>query len=496
MPPALAALKARLADVDALQAAVTIMDWDQQTFMPPGGGSARAVHVGILSRMAHETFVAEETRRLLEDASAEVSPESVDGSMIRVARRDLDLRTKIPTALVEEKSRLASEAHEIWVRARAANDFRSFSPSLERMVEIAREEADCLGFVEHVYDALLDQYEEGATAADVRGMFEAIRAPSVELVTAIQSSPRQVDDSKLYGSWDIRKQTAFTERIVKDVGFDFDRGRQDTAPHPFCTNWSVGDVRLTTRFKEYVGSAIFGSLHEAGHGMYEQGSPMEWDRTPLAGGVSLGVHESQSRLWENIVGRSRSFWKRYLPDLQSAFGELSGIGLEDWYRSINKVAPSFIRVEADEVTYNLHIMVRFELECDMLTGALAVKDLPEAWNSKYVAYLGIRPKSDSEGCLQDVHWSGGSIGYFPTYSMGNLLSYQIWDTLRGDVGDTDALIEKGDFGPILGWLREKIYRQGRRYSPKDLVLRVTGKPMGAEAYLAGLSAKYREIYGI
>ncbi|MGV3617098.1 MAG: carboxypeptidase M32 [Fimbriimonas sp.] len=493
MSTPLETLKSRLSDVNALRAATAMMDWDQQTFMPKGGAEARAEHLGILSRMAHETFVADETRRALDDAAGEAS--DLDATMLRIVRRDLDLATKLPTKLVEEKTRLAAIAHEQWVEARAKNDFASFAPTLERMFEIAREEAEHLGYTEHIYDALLDQYEEGATAADCRAMFEAIKGPQVDLVRRIKEQP-QVDDAFLYGEWDTAKQSAFTEKLAKAVGFDFDRGRQDTAPHPFCTGWSVGDVRLTTRYKPYLGSAIFGTLHESGHGMYEQGSPMAWDRTPLAGGTSLGVHESQSRLWENIVGRSRAFWERFLPDLKTEFPALGDVDLDTFYRAINKVEPSLIRVEADELTYNLHVLVRFELECDVLTGGLAVKDLPQAWNAKYEQYLGVTPPTDSEGCLQDVHWSMGSIGYFPTYSMGNLLSYQIWKTLQGEVGDTDALIANGEFEPILRWLQERVYSVGRTLPPKALVQQVTGKALDARDYLEGLSAKYQTIYNL
>lgn len=490
MPSDLEALKDRLADVNALHAAIAMMDWDQQTFMPRGGADARAEHLGILSKMAHEMLTADETRTLLDKARADDEDQA---AMLRVVRRDLDLATKIPTALVAEKSRLAAIAHEEWVRARAENDFAGFVGTLERMFEIARQEAEHLGYKDHIYDALLDQYEEGATAADARKMFEDLKAPTVDLVKRIAAQP-EIDDSKLYGDWDVAKQKAFTETLIKAIGFDMTRGRQDTAPHPFCTGWSVDDVRLTTRYKDYVGSAIFGSLHEAGHGMYEQGSPKQWDRTPLAGGVSLGFHESQSRTWENIVGRSKAFWRHFLPCLQATFPALGSFDLDSWYRAINKVKPSLIRVEADEVTYNLHVLVRFEIECDVLTGALAVKDMPEAWNAKYEAYLGIRPPTDAEGCLQDVHWSMGSIGYFPTYSMGNLLSYQIWNALERDLGDTDDLIGRGEFAPILGWLQQNLYRKGRKVAPKDLAIQVTGKPMGAQDYVEGLRKKYDAIY--
>jgi carboxypeptidase Taq len=493
MSTPLETLKSRLADVNALRAATAMMDWDQQTFMPKGGAEARAEHLGILSRMAHETFVDDKTRNALEESKIEATGN--DATMLRIVARDLDLATKLPTKLVEEKTRLAAIAHEQWVEARAKNDFASFAPTLERMFEIAREEAEHLGYKEHIYDALLDQYEEGATAADCRAMFDAIKGPQVELVKRIKAQP-EIDDKFLYGSWDEKKQSAFTESLAKAIGFDFDRGRQDTAPHPFCTGWSIGDVRLTTRYKPYLGSAIFGTLHESGHGMYEQGSPMAWDRTPLAGGTSLGVHESQSRLWENIVGRSRAFWERFLPCLKTEFPALGDVDLDTFYRAINKVEPSLIRVEADELTYNLHVLVRFELECDILTNKLAVKDLPEAWNAKYREYLDVTPPTDSEGCLQDVHWSMGSIGYFPTYSMGNLLSYQIWRTLQREVGDTDVLISEGNFEPILGWLVENVYAKGRTLPPKELVQKVTGKPLSADDYLEGLSAKYATIYNL
>jgi carboxypeptidase Taq len=483
-----------MADVNALGAAIAIMDWDQQTFMPRGGAEARAAHLESLSRMRHEIFTADETLKAANAAKSEATSED-DQALVRVIQRDLDLATKLPADLVAKKTKLAAIAHEDWVKARAENNFKGFSDTLEHMFDIAREEAECLGYTNHIYDALTDQYEEGATAADWRAMFEAIKGPQVELVKAIQETG-PVDDSRLYGDWDKSTQSNFTEMLVKSIGFDFNRGRQDTAPHPFCTGWSVGDIRLTTRYKPYIGSAIFGSLHEAGHGMYEQGSPAAWDLTALAGGVSLGVHESQSRTWENIVGRSKAFWRRYLPDLQKSFPAIGDLSFDAFYRQINKVEPSFIRVEADELTYNLHVLVRFEIECDVLTGALAVKDMPEAWNSKYEQYLGIRPSTDAEGCLQDVHWSMGSIGYFPTYSMGNILSYQIWNALEKDVKNPFDLIEKGEFEPILGWLQKNIYSQGRKFTPKELILNATGEAMNPKYYLDGLGAKYHELYGL
>lgn len=492
MSKPLDALKAKMADVNALDAASAIMGWDQQTYMPSGGAEARGAHVGILSRMRHEIFTSDEVGSLIKSAAPESEE---DRAYLRVVSRDFDQSTKIPSSLVEEMARLSTEGHEKWVEARRDNRFDLFAPVLERVVDLSREIADLLGYEDHIYSGLLDQYEEGATHADCVRMFDALRQPLVELVKDLAACP-QPDDSFLTGNWDEASQRAFTEKLVKAIGFDMNRGRQDTAPHPFCTGWSIGDIRLTTRFKDYLPSAIFGSLHEAGHGMYEQGSPKEWDLTPLAGGVSLGLHESQSRTWENIVGRSRPFWQRFYPELQSAFPALAGIAPETWIKAVNKVTPSLIRVEADEVTYNLHIMIRFEIECALLTGELMVKDLPEAWNSKYESYLGVTPETDSVGCLQDVHWSMGSIGYFPTYSMGNLLSVQIWNRLAADLGDVDGLMAKGEFGPILGWLQEKLYSKGRSVTPKDLVMQITGKPIGAEDYLGHITAKYRSLYGL
>ncbi len=485
-------LKDKMADVNALGAAATIMDWDQQTYMPAGGADARAAHVGILSRMRHEIFISDEVGSLIENSSPEGED---DAAYIRVVKRDYEQSTKLPASFVEEKARLATEGHETWVHARRTNSFEHFAPTLAKVVEICQKEAELLGCTDHIYTALLDQYEEGATYGDCVSMFDALRQPLVDLVKDISACP-QPDDAFLTGSWNKADQSCFTETLVKAIGFDMNRGRQDVAPHPFCTGWSVGDIRLTTRFQDYLPSAVFGSLHEAGHGMYEQGSPKAWDLTPLAGGVSLGLHESQSRTWENIVGRSRPFWQHFYPQLQSAFPELTAVGFETWIKAVNKVSPSLIRVEADEVTYNLHIMVRFEIECDLLTGTLKIEDLPEAWNAKYESYLGVRPDSNANGCLQDVHWSMGSIGYFPTYSMGNLLSVQIWNKLAADLGDVGKLMAEGNFAPILTWLQEKLYSKGRSIKPKDLVLQITGKPIGAEDYLAHITQKYRGLYGI
>lgn len=495
MPSPLDELKAKLYEVDALNTAVALMDWDQQVNMPPGGAEARAEHVAILSERAHSLFTSDETRRALENAkNAGVAEGSDDAGLLRVVERNLEIETKLPGDIVAERARLATQGHEVWAKARAESDFKAFQPILERTVDLSRRIAECLGYENHPYDALTDQYEEGATKEFWDEMFGSIREPISNLVAEIKGAKDQPDDAFLYGTWDEDKQREFSLKLIGGIGFRLDRGRLDVAPHPFCSGCGIKDVRLTTRYLDYLPSAIFGSLHEAGHGLYEQGSPEEWDRTPLAGGVSLGWHESQSRTWENIVGRSKAFWNHFYGDLQSTFPELGSVDLNTFYRSVNKSEPTFIRVEADEVTYNLHVLVRFEMETGMLDGSIAVKDVPAEWNARYEKYLGITPPDDRHGCLQDVHWSGGMLGYFPTYSMGNILSYQVWEILEKDLGDVDGLIAAGKFAPILGWLQEKIYRCGHKYPPQELLQRVTGGGLNAEPYLRRIREKYAEIY--
>lgn len=368
------------------------------------------------------------------------------------------------------------------------------SPSLplflERLFDIARETAESLGYRDHIYDPLIDLFEQGATRAQAQAMFDAIKKPIREL--ANHAAAEDVDDSFLYSDWDAAELTAFAQNIAEHIGFDFHRGRLDVTTNAFCTNFSRDDVRLTARPSRHIGGILFSALHEMGHGLYEQGSPEKWDRTPLAGGVSLGLHESQSRTWENIVGRSRGLWSFFYGALQTEFPQLQCRSTEDFYRAINKVQPDPIRIGSDELTYNLHILVRFELECEILTGEVPISNLPEAWNEKYRSYLGIVPKNDGEGCLQDVHWSRGSVGYFPTYSMGNMISWQIWHRLEKDLPDPEALMAAGNFKPILDWLTENVYSCGKRYSPSELLLRVTGKPFGAQDYIDGMTKKYGE----
>ena len=484
------------ADYNALESARSLMNWDMQVLMPSQGASARTAHIEILNRKSHELITSDELQKTLSEVEASAEPGSVEAAQAAALRREVDIETKLPAELVNRKAQISSEAYETWKVAKASNDFKKLAPYYEELFGIARETADLLGYQSHPYDALIDLYEPGATHAVAVSMFQAIKGPIVDLVRRIKEEGHPVDDHLLTGGFDKGRLREFAEQTVRSIGFDFDRGRLNIAPNAFCMNLSCGDVRMTTRASDHIKGIVSSSLHEMGHALYEQNSPPEWDLTPIAGGVSLAVHESQSRLWENIVGRSESFWQHFLPSLQTAFPQFGSMSVNDFYRAINKVSPEFIRVGADELTYNLHILVRFELEVELLSGQLAMKDLPEAWNSKYTEYLGITPPTDSLGCLQDVHWSRGSIGYFPTYAMGNLIGGQIWKVLRQDLGDTSSLMASGNFKPILDWLVEKFYRQAKRYSSRELVTQITGRPMEPQDWLEYATEKYTSIYSL
>ncbi len=495
MSSAFEQLVQRCESMRAIEAAIGLMNWDRQVLMPPGGAAARTAQTGRLTRMHHEMLVSEETQRLVEKASAEASSLE-EHAAVRVMRRELAIETKLPTTHVERKSQVSSDAYEAWKQAKAESNFALLQPFLEELFDLAREKAELLGYTDHIYDPLLDLYEEGAKQADAQRMFDAIKQPIVELVKAIRERGAPVDDSEMVSDWDRPKLRQFAQETAAQIGFDFSRGRLDVAPNAFCNATTSTDVRMTTRASEHLKGIMSSSLHEMGHGLYEQGSPRKWDRGPLQGGISLAVHESQSRMWENIIGRSLPFWQHFLPKLQQAFPILQSSNPQAFYRMVNKVEPSFIRVGSDELTYNLHILVRFELECEVLTGQTAVKDLPEAWNAKYNSYLGITPRNDAEGVLQDVHWSRGSMGYFPTYAMGNLIGGQIWAVLTRELGDVDSLMASGNFASILGWLQERIYSQGKLYTPKELVRRVTGKDMQPGDWLDYARRKYTEVYAL
>jgi carboxypeptidase Taq len=494
-------LKSKLAEVSDLKRATAVLGWDQQTYMPPGGAAARSEQLATLERLSHEMFTSTEVGELLEAAGDEVSQlayNSDEASLVRVSRRDYEKARKIPSSLVAELARTASMGMQVWVKAKAQSDFGGFQPALEKIYQLQRDLANCLGYEEHLYDALLDQYEPGLKTTLLRDLFAGLKEKLVPLVQSISQNLQEVDDLVLHRTYDAQKQWDFGMEVLKRFGYDLDRGRQDKSVHPFTTSFSINDVRITTRIdKDFLPSALFGTLHECGHGLYEQGVSRALERTPLSGGASLGIHESQSRLWENLVGRSRGFWKFFFPRLQSAFPEaLSDVSQESFYRAINRVQPSLIRVEADEVTYNLHVLLRFELEVAVLGDEVKVADLPEAWNSKMKSYLGVVPSDDSQGVLQDVHWSNGLIGYFPTYTLGNLVSVQLFDAARRERPVILEQLEKGEFSELLAWLRERVHQFGRKFLPTELVKQATGQHLQAGPYMDYLKSKYAEIYGI
>ena len=492
-------LKVRLAEVCDLKGAGALLSWDQQTYMPTGGGPARAEQLATLETLAHEQFTSEQVGEWLEGAAVEtqaLSYDSDDASLVRLTRREYDKARRLPPALVAEIARQTSLGMETWVKARADSDFGLFQDSLQTIVGLQRELADCLGYRERKYDALLDQYEPGMESADLERLFADLKTGLVPLVQDISQKLDRVEDDLLHQFFPIEKQRTFGLELAEKIGFDLSRGRQDQSVHPFCTSFSIHDVRITTRFDEkFLPSALFGTLHEAGHALYEQGVGAALERTPLGNGTSLGIHESQSRLWENLVGRSRGFWKFAYPRLQQTFPqELASCSLETFYRAINRVEPSLIRVEADEVTYNLHIMLRYELEAGLIEDDLPVEDLPGAWNSKMQSYLGISPPNDALGVLQDVHWSHGLFGYFPTYSLGNLVSVQFYEQAGQENPAIPGEIERGEFSNLLSWLRTHVHQHGRKFMPAELVQRVTGGGLTAAPFIGYLKAKYGEIY--
>ncbi len=500
MQAAVQAFKDHLAPIIDLRAAAAVLGWDQETYMPRGAIEARAAQLGTLGRLAHELFVADETAELLAAAQKEVEGmeyDSDEASLVRVAERDFEKATKLPSELVAELARASSLAQQAWQEARSEADFGRFRPHLEKLLELSVQKAEALGYEEHIYDALLDEYEPGMTKSEVESVFDRLRSDLVPLAMAIVAVDRE-KHSFLLSSYDIQSQWDFGVAIMRDFGFDFERGRQDRSAHPFTTTFSINDVRVTTRIHEdFLPAGLFGSLHECGHALYEQGISAHLERTLLAGGASLGVHESQSRLWEILVGRSREFWTHYYEPLQERFpGHLGDVDREQFYRAINKVEASLIRVEADEVTYNLHIMMRFDLEIDLLEGRLEVADLPEAWNAKAEEYLGLVPADDAEGVLQDIHWSLAAFGYFPTYALGNLMSVQLFDRAKDEIRDLDNQIGRGEFGELLSWLRDKIHRHGRKLTANELLERAAGSKLSEGPWLEHIRRKSSDLMGV
>lgn len=493
-------LKDILAEVDDLMRAAAVLQWDLETYMPPGGVEARSQQLATLERLAHARFVSEEVGRLLEDLRPlldQEDPDSDTACLLRVTQSEYEKECKLPGELVAELARKTALAHTIWQNARETKNFSIFQPILSELVDLTRRKAENLGYTDHIYDPLLDAYEPQMKTAEVTAIFKVLKDALVPLIQQISERRDAVQGKVFQGHFDVQQQWNFSLEVLREIGYDFRCGRQDASAHPFTTSFSPDDVRITTRVaSEHFTAGLFGSIHEGGHALYEQGIPREFAHTLLNNGASSAIHESQSRFWENVIGRSRAFWTHFLPRLQRFYPEqLANATVEQVYQAVNGVQPSFIRVEADEVTYNLHIFLRFELETDLLAGEIEVKDLPELWNQKMNIYLGITPPDDALGVLQDVHWSAGLFGYFPTYALGNVLALQFEQRMRQDLPEWDKEIAQGKFASILHWQREHIHAYGRKFTPQELVRRVTGDAINPQPYIAYLEAKYGELYG-
>jgi carboxypeptidase Taq len=492
-------LKTRLLEISDLNNVNALLEWDQSTYMPPGGGEARGRQSALLAQMAQEKFIDKEIGRLLDDLHSheESLPyESDDASLIRVTRRDYERAIKVPPKFIGELNEQKARGYQAWAEARPANDFSKARASLERNLDLSRQMADFFPGYEHIADPLIDYHDYGMKASTIRTLFSDLRETLLPIVRAI-TSQAPTDDSVLYKHYPEAEQLAFGENVVRQLGYDFNRGRIDKTRHPFQTKFSLGDVRITTRVKENdFGECLFSDMHEAGHAMYEQGIDLSFEGTPLGVGTSAGVHESQSRLWENLVGRSRGFWEYMYPKLQLHFpAQLNGVSLDEFFAAINKVEKSLIRTNADEVTYNLHVMMRFDFELQLLEGTLSIRDLPEAWHERFERDFGIVPPNDSDGVLQDAHWYDGFIGgAFQGYTLGNILSAQFYDAaLKAHPTITDEM-KQGKFSTLHVWLRENIYRHGSKFTASEIVQRATGSLLMIEPYINYLKIKYGALY--
>lgn len=497
----------KLAIVHDLNMAAAVLSWDNETYMPPGGAQARAEQLGTLSSLAHEKFTSDEIGHLLDDLkpyAASLPHDSDEASLIRVAQREFDKRTRVPTEFVTRQTETQALSYSTWVKARPDSDFDAVAPWLEKILDLSREYSSffpngkpgSVSATHHVADALIDVSDPEMSAAEIRRVFGELREALRPIVRAITSQP-PADDSCLRQFFPEVEQLKFGLGVAQQLGYDLQRGRQDKTAHPFMTHFSIGDVRITTRVKEHDwGEAFFSTIHESGHAMYGQGHARSLERTILAEGASSGIHESQSRLWENLVARSRNFWSYFYPKLQSAFpSQFGNVSLDTFYSAINKVEPSLIRTDADEVTYNLHVMMRFEFELQMLEGKLAIRDLPDAWDETITRDVGVTPPNLALGPMQDVHWFSYQIGgAFQGYTLGNILSAQFFDAAVGAHPDIPEQIRRGEFSTLLGWLQENIYAHGSKFLPAELIRRVTGGDLTIEAYIRYLKTKYGELY--
>ena len=478
---------------------LALLEWDERTGLPSRAGEGRAQQVTFLSGLVHQRKTGAQFGDWLNElAQSELAeqPDSPVGASIRGMKRDFDRNIQLPESLVKRIAHAVTIGQQVWSEAKPNNDFAAFLPHLESIVQLRREEATILSKGASCrYDSLLDQYEEDAKTEAVATVFTDLKKRLVPLVQKLTQSKTGPDGKSLAGIFDVAKQKEFSRWVAEKIGFQFERGRLDETDHPFCTTLGPHDHRILTRYYEdSFGSGLYGTLHEAGHGMYEQGLPTEWFGLPAGSAASLGVHESQSRLWENMIGRSKAFWSWCLPHAKKWFPQLKTASVDSIYADLNRVEASLIRIEADEATYNLHILLRFELERELIDGHLQCEDLPTAWSDRYEAYLGIRPANDSEGVMQDVHWAAGLIGYFPTYTLGNIFAAQLMNAANDSLGDVPSMIEKGDFQPLLQWLRTSVHQYGRCLKPTALVAKATGFPLSSEPFIDYLSEKLTPLY--
>ena len=498
-------VKEVLLEIRKLGSIESVLQWDQETYMPEGSGDIRAEHIAYLSSLAHSKHIGEGFRSLLEEIVDMKTGEPLDQKVDAETRRLFYLIWKeyrdaaaLPLNFVEELSRHSAKSQQVWAKARQQNDYEAFAPYLEKMVQLKKQETEYYGYKTTPYDSLIDKYEPGMTSETITALFDELRVPLIRLVQNIKNSGTVINETPLEQPFDVDKQWEFGIEVVRAMGYDFKHGRQDKSAHPFTTSFHPTDVRITTRFKEdYFKTGLFATIHETGHALYEQGLLAADYGTPFGEPVSLGFHESQSRLWENYIGRSRQFWEHFYPILKKYFRKsLRGVSKKRFYKMINTVTPSLIRVEADEVTYSLHIMLRFEIEKMLINGNLSIKELPEVWNQMMEDYLGIRPPDYKDGVMQDIHWSMGAFGYFPTYALGNLYAAPIMNQARQEIPQLEEQIKTGDLLPMRQWLLEKIHSKGQRLFAEELIRDLTGNPLSAKPFLNYLEEKYSEIYEI
>jgi carboxypeptidase Taq len=490
MEAALAELRERLGKLTDLRRTGAVLLWDMTVLMPAGGGPTRAAQLATLEEIVHELETDERLGELYDELApfaASLPPESDEAALIRVGRRDWSRARQVPTELATQLVHTAAQAYEVWVKAREESDFESFRPWLERTVELRREYVECFAPYDDLYDVLLEDYEPGMRTSEIREVFSVLTPALRELVAEHATDD---DDAFMQGPFPTAGQDALSRELAEAFGVTWEEFRLDTTVHPFEVTFGLGDVRLTTRYEEDDLSSLFTAMHETGHGLYEWGVSKTLERTPLCMGASSTLHESQSRLWENIVGRSLPFWRWFYPRVQETFPEqLGSIPLEWFHRAVNRVRRSFVRVDADETSYGLHLILRFELEQELISGRLAVADLPDAWNARFENLMGVAVPSDALGVLQDSHWAGGAFGYFPTYLLGSVLSVQIWEKAKDAIPEVEEQIERGEFGELHAWLRESVYVHGRKLQPADLIRQVVGGPIDPQPYLAYLRAK-------